>query len=999
MLPILTPHPPHDAALSRPVTGGGPIVPRVFRCRMWRRAAEHSRPACAPGMRLVTLWSAGKGSLPVPQPPTSSQEPETGSLPGQGLVDYRGTLTLPSTPFPMKADLPRREPLMQKAWAESRLYARIRAARRGAPKFIFHDGPPYVNGNIHMGTALNKSLKDFVVRFHTMIGEDAPNVPGWDAHGLPVELQALKKYRLDRTKTNALELRRRCREFALSFLDAMTAQFARLGILADWDHPYVTLDAAFEAEEIAVFGRMAAKGLVYRGLRPVYWCADCTTALAEAEVEFHDHQSPAITVLFPVKDSLGRLPAGTSVAIWTTTPWTLPANLAVAVHPDLEYVVVATARGPVLCAATRVAAILASASDEDGREPVILARVRGADLEGVVCAHPFLERKSPIVMADYVAADEGTGLVHTAPGHGREDFETGRRYGLPVVQPLDARGRFGPEGGPVAGLFYAEANERIIEILRERGALWAAQTIRHEYAHCWRCKKPVLWRATEQWFCDVGAFRELAVAAARRVAWHPAWGQQRMVDMLRGRADWCLSRQRVWGVPIPVLHCADCGQPLMQPEVFDHIAAIVRASGADAWWERPAADFLPDGVACPGCGGRNVRKDEDILDVWFDSGTTHAAVLDRNPALRWPADLYLEGPDQFRGWFQSSLLTSVATRGQAPYRGVVCHGWVLDGQGRAMHKSLGNVIEPSELLQRWGVDILRLWVASVDYTADVRVSQEIMGQVGEVYRKVRNTVRFLLGNLNDFGPAGAMSLHGLPEGDRWIVERLHRMKRLAYEAYAQYRFNSVYHLVNDFCVQDLSNFYLDVAKDRLYCSAPDARERRATQAAMYEVARGLLTVIAPILPHTADEAWGHLPKREGDPDSVHLLLWRESEDVYLSPEGDERWTAVLRLRATVARAVEAEIAAGRIGKAAEADVTATLPEAELRLLQPLAEELADLLLVSDVRLAPGEAAVAVAPAASPGCPRCWRHRPAADAATGLCARCVEVLEAVGGPGR
>jgi len=934
----------------------------------------------------------------VPKPPAPSQEPERGPE-GQGSADYRATLTLPTTAFPMKADLPRREPEMQQAWAESGLYARIRDARRGAPKFIFHDGPPYVNGNIHMGTALNKSLKDFVVRFHTMIGEDAPNVPGWDSHGLPVELQALKKYKLDRSKTNALELRRRCREFALSFLDAMTAQFARLGILADWEHPYVTLDPAYEAEEIAVFGRMAAKGLVYRGLRPVQWCTDCTTALAEAEVEFQDHESRAITVLFPVKDGRGRLPAGTSAAIWTTTPWTLPANVAIAVHPDLEYAVVATARGNVLCAATRVAAILASASADGVAEPAVLARVRGTDLDGVVCAHPFLGRESPIVTADYVAADEGTGLVHTAPGHGREDFDTGRRYGLPVLQPLDARGRFGPEGGPVAGLFYAEADERIIEILRERGALWAAQTIHHEYAHCWRCKKPVLWRATEQWFCDVDAFRDQAVAAARQVAWHPAWGQQRMVDMLRGRGDWCLSRQRAWGVPIPVLHCADCGQALMQPEVFAHIAAIVRQEGADAWWERPAEAFLPPAAACPGCGGRNVRQDDDILDVWFDSGTTHAAVLATDPALAWPADLYLEGPDQFRGWFQSSLLTSVATTGRAPYRGVVCHGWVLDGQGRAMHKSLGNVIEPSELLQRWGVDILRLWVASVDYTADVRVSQGIMGQVGEVYRKLRNTVRFLLGNLGGFTPRDVGPSH-LPERDAWIVQRLRTMMGRAREAYAEYRFNSVYHLVNDFCVQDLSNFYLDVAKDRLYCSAPDAPERRATQAAMYEAARGLLMVIAPILPHTADEAWAHLPKREGDPDSVHLLLWAEPPAASgWGAEAEDRWAAVLRLREAVARAAEAEIAAGRIGKAAEASVSATTSEADLRLLHPLAEELADLLLVADVRLAAGAAAVAVAPAAAPRCPRCWRHRPAAAPETGLCARCAGALVAMGEPGR
>ncbi len=901
--------------------------------------------------------------------------------------DYRATLNLPATAFPMKADLPRREPEIQKAWAASNLYARIRDARRGAPKFIFHDGPPYVNGNIHMGTALNKSLKDFVVRFHTMLGEDAPNVPGWDSHGLPVELQAIKKYKLDRSRTNALELRRRCREFALSFLDTMTAQFARLGIVADWEHPYVTLDPGYEAEEIAVFGRMAARGLIYRGLRPVYWCADCVTALAEAEVEFHDHTSPAVTVLFPVRDGKGRVPAGTSAAIWTTTPWTLPANVAIAAHPDLDYVVVATAMGPVLAAATCVAALMASAPSAPSAQPEILARLRGSELEGIVCAHPFLDRDSPIVLADYVTADEGTGLVHTAPGHGREDFETGRRYGLPVLQPLDPRGRYTEEGGPFAGLFYADANPRIIELLRDRGRLWHAAPVQHEYAHCWRCKQPVVWRATEQWFCNVDAFREQAVAAAREVRWHPAWGEQRMADMVRGRGDWCLSRQRVWGVPIPVLHCMDCGRALLEERVFAHIEEIVRAEGADAWWIRPAEDFLPQGAACPGCGGRNVRKDDDILDVWFDSGCTHAAVLAKDPALAWPADLYLEGPDQFRGWFQTSLLTSVATTGRAPYRGVACHGWVLDGQGRAMHKSLGNVIEPSELLGQWGVDVLRLWVASVDYTSDVRVSKEIMGQVGEVYRKVRNTLRFLLGNLGGFSPSDTPPL---PERDRWVVERLRTVLDRAREAYLGYRFNTVYHLINEFCVQDLSSFYLDVAKDRLYCSAEDAPERRATQATMYEVARGLLTVLAPILPHTADEAWGYLPKREGDPDSVHLLVWQGPPAVEWGSDAEERWAAVLRLRDTVARAVEAEIAAGRIGKMAEAAVTVTVPGSEAGLLRPLAGELAELLLVAHVRLEEGSAAVAVAPAADPKCPRCWRHRPAATA-DGLCGRCAEVV--------
>lgn len=900
-------------------------------------------------------------------------------------TDYRATLNLPKTAFPMKADLPRREPAIQEAWAAQGLYARIRAARRGAPKFIFHDGPPYVNGNIHMGTVLNKSLKDFVVRFHTLAGEDAPNVPGWDAHGLPVEMQAIRHYDLDRRRTAPLELRRRCREFALSFLETMTAQFSRFGILADWEHPYVTLDPGYEAAEIGVFGQMASAGLIYRGLRPVYWCTECTTALAEAEVEFAATSASAITVAFPVADGRGLLPEGTAAAIWTTTPWTLPANVAIAAHPDLQYCVVRAGGRLLLCGAQGLALV--------GADPAqVVARLRGADLEGVVCRHPFLDRPSPIVLADYVAAQEGTGLVHTAPGHGREDFQTGERHGLPVLQPLDDLGRFVPETPLVGGLFYAEANARVIAELQAQGALLGAETITHEAAHCWRCKQPVIWRATEQWFCRVADFRAQAEEAARQVSWHPAWGRQRMVDMVAGREDWCLSRQRVWGVPIPVLICGDCGTPLMAPAVFARIQEILGREGTDAWWERSAVDFLPADVACPGCGGRNVRRDGDILDVWFDSGCTHAAVLARDPQLAWPADLYLEGPDQFRGWFQSSLLTAVATTGRAPYRGVVCHGWVLDGQGRAMHKSLGNVVEPSELLATYGADILRLWVASVDYTADVRISAEIMAQVGEVYRKIRNTVRFLLGNLADFDPAAPIP--DLPERDRWAAARVAHLLTEAERAYREYRFNTVYHLVQEFCIQDMSSFYLDVAKDRLYCADADAPERRSTQAVLYGAARALLLAIAPIMPHTADEAWQHLPKRPGDPDAVQLLLWERAPAGWAdfgTGTTAERWRALGTLRTTAARAIEAAIAAGEIGKAAEAELTLALPAAERDLLAPLADELADLLLVAAVRVERGPAlAVSVRPNAAPRCARCWRQRPEVGE-SGLCARCANVL--------
>ncbi len=936
--------------------------------------------------------------MPGRKPDGSEVSPQ-----GADAPNWRGTLNLPQTGFPMKADLPRREPLLQKRWAEMGLYGQIRAARRGAPRFLLHDGPPYVNGHIHMGTALGKSLKDFIVRFHTLIGEDAPYVPGWDTHGLPVELQALRQSGLDRACVPDLELRRHCRSFALSFLETMTSEFMRLGVLGDWDHPYITLDPAYEAEEIAVFGRMAAAGLIYRGLRPVYWCGHCVTALAEAEVGFETVEGTALTVRFPVRDGKGRLPAGTAAVIWTTTPWTLPANVAIAAHPQLAYVVVETASGPLLCAESRAAATAAQGGERS--EPRVLARLQGSELEGVVCRHPFLERDSPIVLADYVTATEGTGLVHTAPGHGREDFETGRRYGLEVIQPLDDHCRFTQAGGPLAGLDVAAANERVQALLFERGLLWHAGPVRHEYAHCWRCHQPVLWRATEQWFCDLDAVRDRAVASAREVRWHPRWGEERMVEMLRGRGDWCLSRQRRWGVPVPVLHCLDCGRPLLVQPVFDRIEAVVRAEGSDAWWARPAEDFLPEGVGCPACGGRSVRKDADILDVWFDSGCSHQAVLAADPHLGWPADLYLEGPDQYRGWFQSSLLTATATRGQAPYRGVVTSGWVLDGEGRAMHKSLGNVISPEELLSEWGVDVLRLWVASVDYTADVRISRPIMAQVAEVYRKIRNTLRFLLGNLSDYAPAGDLP-SDLPDRDLWVLWRLDELLTRCREAYLEYRFNTVYHLVQSFCVQDLSGFYLDVAKDRLYCTPAASSQRRASQAAMEAVARGLLAVIAPILPHTADEAFSFLPRRPGDPESVHLSLWPRPPavlDAWVGAGGPGRWAAVAGLREAVARVAEQEIAAGRIGKTAEAAVWARLGASDLEALGPLAEELADLLLVARVELDPepasGEPEVSVVPTPWPRCPRCWRYRPTAQA-DGLCGRCAEAVAgcARGAPG-
>ncbi len=874
---------------------------------------------------------------------------------------------------------------MQQKWAEEGLYAAIRAARRGAPKFILHDGPPYANGNVHMGHALNKSLKDFIVRYRTMRGMDAPYVPGWDTHGLPIELQTIRQMHLNRDRAEPLELRAHCQAFALSFIGTMTEQFRRLGVLGDWDHPYITLQPGYEAEEVAAFGRMAERGLIYRGLRPVYWCCDCRTALAEAEIEFHPTAATAVTVLFPVEDGMGRLPEGTSAAIWTTTPWTLPANTGITAHPDLSYVVADSPRGPVLVAESRLAAFFG------GGEPgTIVARLRGSQLAGVVCAHPFLSRLVPIVLGDYVTADDGTGLVHTAPGHGRDDFETGQRYGLPTIQPLDDRGRFGPEAGELAGLSYREAEPVVLRLLTDRGRLWSSERIEHEYAHCWRCKEPVIWRATEQWFVGVEALRKEAIAAAAKVHWLPGWGAARMADMVKGRQDWCVSRQRVWGVPIPVLYCVGCGHPLLLHPIFDRVAEVVGAEGADAWWRRPASDFLPQEIACPHCGGRDVRKEEDILDVWFDSGCSSLSVLAADSSLAWPADVYLEGPDQFRGWFQSSLLIAVATVGEAPYRSVITNGWVLDGQGRAMHKSLGNVVEPAEMVDRWGADVLRLWAASVDYTTDVRVSEDLLAQVGEIYRKIRNTIRYLLGNLSDFDPnADALSVVELPERDRYILHRLAQVASQVDTAYEANRFSAVFSAIRDFCAQDLSSFYLDVAKDRLYCTPVEDPVRRATQTAMYEVLRALVLLAAPILPHTADEAWRAMRQRPGDPGSVHLAFWPEIPSTWSDAALARRWDTLLRLRTEVSLAVERAMADGTIGRASEASIDLSLSPEDWAAIEPIGEELADQLLVAEVAATSGGGGIRVQASAAPRCARCWRHRPAATA--DLCERCARVV--------
>lgn len=921
-------------------------------------------------------------------------------------MDYKKTVNLPKTDFPMKANLPEREPEMQARWEEADLYGRLRKERRGAKKFILHDGPPYANGRIHMGTATNKVLKDFIVRHANMKGFDAPYVPGWDTHGMPIEHKAIEELGLDRRNISPAELRNQCRDFALGFIEVMTEQFKRLGVMGDWDNPYVTLDPEYEARQILVFGEMARKGYIYKGLKSVYWCPQCETALAEAEIEYAEKRSPSIYVTFDVVDGKGRLPQDAKVVIWTTTPWTIPANVAIALHPDVTYQLVETKRGMLLMAEDLVDTVLEKLGLGRG---AVLGAWKGRELEGVVCRHPLFDRDSLVVLGEHVTTEEGTGCVHTAPGHGQEDFEVGERYNLPVIVPIDDRGVFTREAGPFAGLRYDEANKPIAEALDAAGALLRLDFITHQYAHCWRCKDPVVWRATEQWFASIDGFRRQALEAIGTVEWIPHWGETRITNMVADRRDWCISRQRAWGVPIPIFYCAGCGEQLLNETSIAHVAELFRREGSNIWFEREAAELVPPGVRCARCGSDRFRKETDIMDVWFDSGSSHAAVLEPREELTWPADMYLEGSDQHRGWFQSSLLTAVATRGAAPYRKVLTHGFVVDGDGRKMSKSLGNVVQPEEVIRQYGADIMRLWVASTDYTGDMRISPDILKQLAEVYRKIRNTLRFLLGNLYDFDPqADGLPYEELEEFDRWALNRAAEVLERVDRAYDRYQYHQVYQSIHNFCVVDLSAFYLDVSKDRLYTSGPASRARRSAQTALYQVARLLTGMLAPILPHTADEVWGYLPRLAGDPESVHLARWPEAPAEWRDEALARRWAGLLEVRDVVLKALEEAKGRG-INKSTEAALTLYASEEVRDRLEPFADQLETVFIAARVEVRPaGEepagairseavpgVAVTVEPAPGTRCERCYvvreevgqhpRHKT-------LCARCAETVE-------
>ncbi|MEG6585972.1 isoleucine--tRNA ligase [Dendrosporobacter sp. 1207_IL3150] len=926
-------------------------------------------------------------------------------------MDYSKTLNLPNTDFPMRGNLPEREPQTLEYWQNNEIYQKRVEQAKGKEKFILHDGPPYANGNIHIGTSLNKILKDIVVKYKSLCGYDAPYVPGWDTHGLPIEHAAIKILGLNRHELDPLELRRECKQYALKCLDMQREDFKRLGVNGDWDNPYITLNPQYEAKQIEVFGEMAKKGHIYKGLKTVYWCTSCETALAEAEIEYAEKKSHAIFVKFPLIDDKGNLPVGVSqegvfAVIWTTTPWTLPANVAIAVNPDLDYVWVESNGEVYLIAEGLVASV---AKETKLEEYNILSTVKGFDLAGMVFAHPFMDRESTVVLADYVTLEQGTGCVHTAPGHGQEDFETGMKYQLPIINPVDGAGKFTKDGGKFHGLSVQDANVPIIKELAERTMLLGKSSIKHQYAHCWRCKSPIIYRATEQWFASIDGFRQDALKAIADSNWVPTWGEDRIRNMVADRHDWCISRQRVWGVPIPIFYCNSCNEHIIDDVTIGAVTKLFAEYGSDSWWAKSANEILPEGFDCPHCGHKEFRKETDIMDVWFDSGSSHASVLEQRKELQWPADLYLEGSDQHRGWFQSSLLTSVATRGRAPYKTVLTHGFVVDGEGRKMSKSIGNVIYPQDVIKKYGADILRLWVASADYQADIRISNDILKQLSEVYRKIRNTFRYILGNIHDYNPdTDRVEYSKLLEIDRWALLRLEQVRERVSKAYENYEFHLLYHTIHNFCAIDLSSIYLDILKDRLYTSLPESVERRAAQTVMYEILTTLVAMVSPVLTFSAEEVWQYMPKRAGMPESVQLTEWPAAHKEYLDADLEAKWDKILAVRSEITKALETARRDKVIGHSLDAAVELYADPTEYALLNSIKQDLATILIVSNVNLHEGMSIapqgaykadeinlmVAVSPATGVKCERCWIYSNTVGENSEhdkLCSRCADVV--------
>ncbi len=929
-------------------------------------------------------------------------------------MNYKKTLNLPKTNFPMKANLPEREPEFLKFWEEKDIYKKSIENKSKDKTFILHDGPPYANGNIHLGTAFNKILKDFIVKYKTMRGFYSPYIPGWDTHGLPIENQTLKSLNVSRTEIPPTDLRKKCREYALKFVDIQREEFKRLGVRGDWENPYLTLTKEYEAKQIEVFGELAEKGYVYRGLKPVYWCSTCETALAAAEIEYYDETSHSIYVKFEIidlKKLKEKFPTFNGdkayVLIWTTTPWTLPANLAIALHPEYDYVLIEYKDEYLLFAKELIEPVLKKIENDPKYK--ILGQVKGKELEYIKTKHPFIDRESPIVLADYVTLTDGTGCVHTAPGHGQEDYETGVRYKLPIYSPIDDYGRFTEEAGDLKGLKYDKANEVIIEKLKKNGSLLYMEEFTHSYPHCWRCKNPVIFRATTQWFVNVDKFRDKALKAISEVKWVPEWGEDRISNMVRERSDWCISRQRIWGVPIPVFYCEDCGKEIITKESINSVVELFLKDGSDAWFEKTPAEILPEGFKCPHCGGTHFKKETDIMDVWFDSGVSHRAVLEVRDELKWPAEMYLEGTDQHRGWFQTSLLTSVATKGRAPYDSVLTHGFIVDEEGKKMSKSLGNVITPNEVIKDYGADLLRLWVSSSDYRSDVKISDKILKQLIEVYRKVRNTARFILGNLYDFDPDNDMIPYKeLEEIDKFALLKLNRFIKDVTSAYENYEYHQIYHRYQYFSTVTLSSFYLDILKDRLYVEHPKSKRRKSAQTTIYLILDSFVKMLAPVLSFTAEEIWQNMKHdKENNFESVQIAPWPKENPDYENKEIGEKWEKILLIREEVLKELERKRAEGTIGNSLDAKVYLSAEGDLLKFLEENIGVLKEVFIVSQIEITKDTSLtqkiaeeveglrIGVDRAKGEKCARCWviSEDVGKDPThPDLCPRCIEVVE-------
>ncbi|MCM8790798.1 MAG: isoleucine--tRNA ligase [Candidatus Omnitrophica bacterium] len=930
-------------------------------------------------------------------------------------MEYKNTLNLPKTEFSMKADLPNREPHIIKRWEEKDLYGKIRKKRKGSPKFILHDGPPYANGSIHMGHALNKILKDIVIRYKTMRGFDSPYVPGWDCHGLPVEHQLFKELKLTKYDIDQVRFRKKAHDYAMKYVDIQRREFKRLGIMGNWEKPYLTLAKNYEAQIVRSFGKLVEKGYIYKDLKPVNWCATCETALAEAEVEYEDKTSPSIYVKFDLSGS-GKpdldFPARTSFVIWTTTPWTLVANVAIAVHPDFEYALIEIGDGAFKGENFIMAKGLVDRTMEASgiKEYRVSRSFAGKELEGLEAKHPFINRVSTVVLASYVTMEDGTGCVHTAPGHGQEDYLTGRKYGLPTIMPVDQKGRFDATAGEFSGIMVYDANKAIIEKLISVGKLLRQGEVRHSYPHCWRCKKPIIFRATEQYFMRIdheGLRSKMLDAIDSKIQWIPEAGRARISAMVKNRPDWCLSRQRYWGVPITAFYCKSCKDLLLDAKIIEHIASIVEKDGADVWFAKNETELLPKGTVCRKCGNAEFVKETDIIDVWFDSGVSHQAVLKTDSSLDYPCELYLEGSDQHRGWFQSALITGMAIDDISPYKNVLTHGFVVDGEGKKMSKSLGNVITPEQVMRKYGADILRLWVASSDYSEDVRLSDEILNRLADAYRKIRNTYRYLLSNLYDFDPSKDSVAHlNMLEPDKWILSRLSALIKDAETNYDAYAFHKVYRDVYNFCVYEVSSVYLDILKDRMYTFRADSIERRSGQTAMFLMSLALLKIMAPILAITTDEAWEHL-SFSGKSDSIHLEDWPEANykqwhDVAL----DEKWSRLISVREAVLKKLEEARSSGLIGSSLEARVTiAAVEDNYKKLLADNSGLLRYLFIVSQVEIKDSlseksdvesglPVVICVEKAKGVKCQRCWNYSELVGSDKvhpTLCERCVKAV--------